>query len=76
MPYRTAGQVVPIEVMLQKAGEAEEGQAELLQAVLYGLGGPDAGAQLGVRNMITQSLQFTFMLHSEEKNTMQEYKTY
>lgn len=32
--------------MLQKAGEAEEGQAELLEAELDGLRGPHTGDQL------------------------------
>lgn len=32
--------------MLQKAGEAEEGQAELLEAELDRLWGPHTGAQL------------------------------
>lgn len=44
--HQAACQVVPIEVMLQEAGQAEEGQAELLEAELDGLWGPNAGAQL------------------------------
>ena len=45
--YQTASQVVSIKVVLQEAGDAEEWQAELLEAVLYGLWGPHTGAQLG-----------------------------
>ena len=48
--YQTAGQVVSIEVVLQEAGDAEVWQAELLEAVLYGLWGPHTGAQLGERS--------------------------
>ena len=51
--YRAAGQVVPVQVVLQQAGKAQVGQAELLEAVLDGLGGPHAGAQLGKASTVT-----------------------
>lgn len=39
--------------MLQKAGEAQEGQAELLQAELDRLRGPHTGAQLERETAVT-----------------------
>lgn len=44
--YQAAGEAVPVQVVLQQAGEAEEGQAGLLQAELDGLRGPHTGDQL------------------------------
>lgn len=44
--HQAAGEAVSVQVVLQQAGEAEEGQAGLLQAELDGLRGPHTGDQL------------------------------
>lgn len=46
MTHQAAGEAVSVQVVLQQAGEAEEGQAGLLQAELDGLRGPHTGDQL------------------------------